>query len=96
MARMHNPPHPGEILKALWLQPADVSVTAASEALGISRKHVSSIVNGRASITADTALRLAAWLKTTPESWLAMQAAYDLWQASRVSRPKIKALRLAA
>ena len=96
MGRMHNPPHPGEILKELWLEPAEVSVTAASEALGVSRKHISSIVNGHAAITADMALRLAAWLKTSPESWLSLQAAFDLWQASQASRPKIKALRLAA
>lgn len=96
MSRMHNPPHPGEVLKGLWLEPADVTITAAAEAMGLSRKHVSSIVHGRAAITADMALRLAAWLKTSPESWLAMQAAFDLWQAAQVARPKIKALRLAA
>jgi addiction module HigA family antidote len=93
---MRNPPHPGEVLQELWLEPADVTVTAAALALGCSRKHVSSIVNGRAAITADMALRLAAWLKTEPESWLRMQAAFDLWQASQVERPKIKALKLAA
>ena len=96
MSKMHNPPHPGVVLKELWLDPASVSITAAAAALAVSRKHVSSIVNGRAAITADMALRLAAWLKTTPESWLAMQAAFDLWQASRVARPKIKVLKLAA
>jgi addiction module HigA family antidote len=93
---MHNPPHPGEVLQGLWLEPADVTVTAAALALGCSRKHVSSIINGRATITADMALRLAAWLKTEPESWRRMQAAFDLWQASQVERPKIKALKLAA
>ena len=96
MGRMHNPPHPGEVLKELWLDPAAVSITAAAEALGISRKHISNIVHGRASITADMALRLAAWLKTSPESWLTMQIAFDLWQASQAVRPQIKALRLAA
>ena len=96
MGRMHNPPHPGEVLQELWLEPADVTVTAAALALGSSRKHISSIINGRAAVTADMALRLAAWLKTEPESWLRMQAAFDLWQASQVERPKIKALKLAA
>jgi addiction module HigA family antidote len=95
MVKMHNPPHPGEVLQGLWLEPAGVSITAAL-ALGCSRKHVSSIVNGRAAITADMALRLAAWLKTEPESWLTMQTAWDLWQATQVARPKIKALKLAA
>ena len=96
MNRMQNPPHPGEVLQELWLAPAGVTITAAALALGCSRKHVSSIVNGKAAITADMALRLAAWLKTTPESWLAMQSAWDLWQASQAERPKIKALKLAA
>jgi len=96
MGRMHNPPHPGEVLKELWLEPADVTVTAAALALGCSRKHVSGIINGRAAITADMALRLAAWLKTTPESWLTMQAAWDLWHAAKMERPKIKAFKLAA
>jgi addiction module HigA family antidote len=93
---MHNPPHPGEVLWELWLEPAGVTITAAALALGCSRKHVSSIINGRAAITADMALRLAAWLGTTPESWLGMQAAFDLWQASQTGRPKIKPLKLAA
>jgi len=96
MGKMYNPPHPGEVLQELWLEPACVTVTAAALALGVSRKHVSTIVNGRAAITADMALRLAAWLKTTPESWMSMQAAFDLWQASQEARPKIKALSLAA
>lgn len=96
MGRLHSPPHPGEVLQELWLEPAGLTITAAALALGCTRKHVSGIVNGRAAVTADMALRLAAWLKTTPESWLAMQAAWDLWQASRAERPKIKALKVAA
>lgn len=96
MNRMYNPPHPGEVLQELWLEPAGVTITAAALVLGCSRKHVSSIINGRAAITADMALRLAAWLGTTPESWLSMQAARDLWQASQAGRPKIKPLKLAA
>jgi len=93
---MHNPPHPGEVLRELWLEPAGVTITAAALALGLSRKHISSVVNGRAAISADMALRLAAWLKTSPESWMSMQASFDLWQASQEGRPKIKALMLAA
>jgi addiction module HigA family antidote len=92
MSRMHNPPHPGEVLQGLWLEPTGVTITAAATALGVTRKHVSGIVNGRAAITADMALRLAAWLKTTPETWMAMQAAWDLSQASQGDRPEIKAL----
>jgi addiction module HigA family antidote len=95
MGKMHNPPHPGEVLQEMWLLPARVTITAAALALSCSRKHISSIVNGRAAITADMALRLAAWLKTSPESWLTMQTAWDLWQASQIARPRIKALKLA-
>ncbi len=96
MGKMHNPPHPGEVLQEMWLLPAGGTITAAALALGCSRKHISSIVNGRAAITADMALRLAAWLETSPESWLTMQTAWDLWQASQIERPRIKALKLAA
>ena len=96
MSRMHNPPHPGEVLRELWLEPADVTNTVAALALGVSRKHISSIVNGRAAISAEMALRLAAWLKTSPESWMSMQAAFDLWHAAQEARPKIRALKLAA
>ncbi|MDP1606988.1 MAG: HigA family addiction module antitoxin [Rhodocyclaceae bacterium] len=92
MSRMHNPPHPGEVLKGLWLDPAGITITAAAEALGVSRKHVSSITNGRAAITADFALRLAAWLNTSPDTWMAMQAAHDLWRAAQERRPCIKAI----
>ena len=89
MGRMHNPPHPGEVLEQLWLVPAGVTITAAALALGSSRKHMSSIVNGRAAITAEMALRLAAWLKTTPESWLTMQAAWDLSKGLLTKPPPV-------
>lgn len=84
--RMHNPPHPGEILQGLWLEPMEISITQAAEALGISRKTLSKIVNGRGAITPEMAIRLAAVFGSSPESWLAHQAAYDLWQLRRVKR----------
>jgi addiction module HigA family antidote len=87
---MHNPPHPGEILKQEVLPELELSVTAAAEALGVSRVTLSRIANGRSAITADMALRLADWLPPSAESWLRMQAAYDLWQASRLRRPRIR------
>lgn len=90
MSRMHNPPHPGEILKADVLPDLGISVTAAAEHLGMSRVAMSRVLNGRAAISADLALRLADWLPPSAESWLRMQAAYDLWQASRKRRPRIK------
>jgi addiction module HigA family antidote len=77
--KMHNPPHPGEVLKALCLEPLGLSVTRAAEALGVSRKTLSAILNGRAGISAEMALRLAKAFGTTPESWLNQQMHYDLW-----------------
>jgi addiction module HigA family antidote len=78
---MHNPAHPGEVLKE-WL-PEGLTVTAAAVRPGISRVMLSKILNAKASITADMALRLAAWLGTSAEMWLEMQAAWELWQAER-------------
>ena len=82
---MHNPPHPGCVLREyLGVLP----VTAAAQHLSISRTALSRVLNGRASISADLALRLADALGTTPDFWLSMQAKYDLWVASRRGRRK--------
>lgn len=91
---MHNPAHPGEILRE-WI-PEGVTVTAAAEQLGISRVMLSKILNGKAGVTADMALRLSAWLGTTPEVWIDMQASWDLWQAEQRGFPDVKPLQLAA
>ena len=89
---MHNPAHPGEILRDLYLKPLGVSITAAAEALGVTRKHVSEIVNGHAPVSADMAIRLAGALGTEPEIWVNMQAQYDLWEATQKTPPKVKVL----
>lgn len=91
-SRMHNPAHPGEILRELYLKPLGITVTQTAEALGVTRKHVSAIVNGRAPVTPDMALRLASAFATEPELWVNMQAQYDLWTVSRQARPKVKVL----
>lgn len=77
--RMHNPPHPGEVLRELCLVPRGLSVTRAAEALGVSRKTLSAILNRRAGISPEMAIRLAKAFGTTPESWLHQQSQYDLW-----------------
>ena len=77
---MHNPPHPGEILQVLWLEPMGVTVTIAAEALGISRQSLSKIVNGSRGVTPEMAVRISRAFGGTPESWLGHQAAYDLWR----------------
>jgi addiction module HigA family antidote len=78
--RMHNPPHPGEILNDLWLEPMGLSITAAAQILKVSRKTLSEIVNGRASISPEMAMRLQLAFGKSAQSWLSHQAAYDLWQ----------------
>ena len=95
MSRMHNPAHPGEVLKE-WI-PEGMTVTSAAGQLGISRVMLSKILNKKSGVTADMALRLAAWLGTSAEMWLGMQLAWDLWQAERHSRQnEVKPIRLAA
>ncbi len=89
MSRMHNPAHPGEVLKE-WLE--GFSVTEAATKLGVTRAHLSRILNGHAGISADMALRLSGSLGTSAESWLAMQSAYDLWQAEQKPRPQVERL----
>lgn len=92
---MHNPPHPGEVLRRLCLEPLGLSVTAAARALGVSRKTLSSILNGRAGISPEMAVRLSIAFNTTAESWLNQQTQYDLWQAER-RRSKLRVVRLSA
>ncbi len=81
MSRMFNPPHPGELVKEYL--PDGVSMGKAAEKLGVSRQSLSAIVNGRAGITADMALRLAKAFGTSADVWLGMQMQYDLWVAKR-------------
>lgn len=91
--RMHNPPHPGEVLKGLCLDPLGLSVTEAAEALGVSRKTLSSILNGRAGISPDMAIRLSMAFGTSAESWLSQQSMFELWQAERREPgPRVKRL----
>lgn len=94
--RMHNPAHPGEILRELYLEPMGITITEAAEALDVSRKHVSAIINGHSPVTPDMAMRLAVVFATEPEIWINLQAQYDLWAVSQKARPKVKPLRDAA
>jgi addiction module HigA family antidote len=78
---MHNPPHPGEILKELCLEPLGISITDAANSLGVSRKTLSELINGRSGISPEMAIRLAAAFNTSAESWWIQQMHYDLWRA---------------
>jgi addiction module HigA family antidote len=80
---MHNPPHPGEVLREFCLEPLGISVTYTAKALGVSRKTLSSILNGRSGISPEMAIRLAQAFDTSPESWLNQQIQYDLWKAEQ-------------
>lgn len=93
---MHSPSHPGEILRELYLKPMRVSITEAAGALGVSRKHFSAIVNGRAPVTPDMAMRLAVAFETEAELWVNLQAQHDLWVVSQKAPPNVKPLRQAA
>jgi addiction module HigA family antidote len=93
--KMHNPPHPGEVLLELCLKPLGLTVTQAAQALGVSRKTLSSVLNGRAGISPEMAIRLSMAFETTAESWMNQQVQYDLWQTER-SRKKFRVPRLSA
>jgi addiction module HigA family antidote len=94
MTRMHNPPHPGEVLADTVLRKdGGLTVTEFAKRLGVSRVALSRVVNGRAAVSAELAIRLAAALGGSAESWLNMQVAYELWHAERRRRPKIERLR---
>ena len=90
---MYNPPHPGEVIRELCLDPLGLSVTEAAEALGVSRKTLSAILNGRAGLSPEMAIRLSIAFDTTAESWLNQQTQYDLWQAEQ-RRTKLQVKRL--
>lgn len=92
---MHNPAHPGEILRDLYLEPMGIAQGEAAEALGVSRKHLSAIINGRASVTPEMANRLAAALDTDCALWINLQAQYDVWLISQQPKPKVKRLHAA-
>lgn len=90
---INTPPHPGTVIRELYLEPLGVTVTDAAKALGISRKSLSALLNGRAGISPEMALRLSIAFDTTPESWLTRQMHYDLWLAKR-KRDSLKVERI--
>ena len=92
---MHDPPHPGEVLKKLCLEPLNLTITHAARSLGVSRKTLSSILNGRAGISPEMAVRLSIAFNTSAESWLSQQLQYDLWQAQK-KRKRIRVAKLVA
>lgn len=88
---MHNPPHPGKILKELYIEPLNLTITEVAEGIGITRKSLSELINRKYGVSVEVATRLAKAFSTTPESWLNLQQQYDLWKAKKTFKlPKIK------
>jgi addiction module HigA family antidote len=92
---MHTPPHPGEVIRELCVDPLGLSVTDTAKALGVSRKTISNILNGHAGISPEMAVRLSIAFNTTSESWLNQQLQYDLWFAEK-ERKKLMVKKLVA
>ncbi|MDO9516373.1 MAG: HigA family addiction module antitoxin [Syntrophales bacterium] len=80
---MHNPPHPGEIIKEFCIEPLNLTVTQAAESLGVTRKTLSMLLNGRSGISPEMSLRLSKVFGRSPEGWLRLQLQYDLWRAKK-------------
>ena len=89
---MHNPSHPGEVLNSMYIEPLGVSITAAAEALGVSRKHLSAIVNEAAPVTPDMAARLGVVFGPDTAFWINLQAQYDVWIVSQKPVPNLRRL----
>ena len=80
---MHNPPHPGLLIKRMLIDNAGLSVTDAAQALGVGRVTLSKLLNGKSGISPEMAIRLSLALNTSSEMWMNMQSMYDLWQAEK-------------
>jgi addiction module HigA family antidote len=94
---MHDPPHPGELIREICLEPLGLSVTEAAEGLGVTRKTLSSLLNGHSNVSPVMAIRLSKAFGGSPESWLTHQLYFDLWQAQKQSQKlDVKDLRNAA
>ena len=93
--QMFNPPHPGEVIRSLCLEPLGLSVTDAAKALGVSRKSLSELLNGKSGVSAEMAIRLSIAFNTSAESWLSQQMQYDLWKVRRKAK-KLRITKIAA
>ncbi len=93
---MHNPPHPGGIVRRQCLEPLGLSVTRAARHLGVARQSLSELVNERSAISLEMAVRLSKAFGSTPETWLGLQMAHDLWLArSRIDNIKVERIEAA-
>ena len=95
-SKMFNPPHPGSVLKTLYLDELELSVSDSARALGVTRQNLSAIINGHTRISPSMALRLGKAFKTDPEMWLNMQKNYDLWHAEQEGTELLKKVEVLA
>ena len=94
---MHNPPHPGEFIREIYVTPYELSVRKVADSLGVSPSTLNRLLNGQSNISPEMALRLSKALGRSPESWLAMQDQYDLWHARKsVNLKRVKKLDVSA
>lgn len=94
---MHDPPHPGEFIREVYVEPLGVSARQVAESLGVSASTFNRLLNGESNISPEMALRLSKTLGRSPESWLAMQDRYDLWHARKsVSLERVRKLKVSA
>lgn len=87
---MKNPPHPGETIRKDCIEPLGLTVTKAAEGLGVSRKHLSNLLNGHVGISPEMAIRLSKAFGGSPESWLIQQMQYDLHQVAKEGEPDVE------
>ena len=94
---MHNPPHPGEFIREIYITPHNISVRKVAESLGVSASTLNRLLNGESNVSPEMALRLSKALGRSPENWLAMQDQYNLWHAKKnVNLSQVKKLKLNA
>jgi antitoxin HigA-1 len=94
---MHNPPHPGEFIREVYIDPFDISARQVAENLDVSASTFNRLLNGQSNISPEMALRLSKTLGRSPESWLAMQDHFDLWHARKnVSLKQVRRLNVSA
>lgn len=94
---IHNPPHPGEFIREIYIKPHGLSVRQVANSLGVSPSTLNRVLNGLSNVSPEMALRLSKALGRSPESWLAMQDQYDLWHAKKtVDLKQVKTIELPA
>ncbi len=86
---MHNPPHPGEALQALYMEPLELTIKAVAMRIGVERKAISRLIHAHTGVTAEMAIRLAKAFNTTPDLWLNKQRNYDVWHAKQRMRQEV-------